>query len=80
MSMFLKFSGLSPRAAASSGNGKSHLVDAGKANGGFVSVQYAGNPSASEPDGGYTGPVLAQRYSILLLLYLIKKSKWYYIA
>lgn len=60
----LKLSGLSPRAAASSGNGNSHLVDAGKANGGFVSVQiqYAGNPSASEPDGGYSGPVLAQRY------------------
>uniref|UniRef100_A0A1J3DDD3 Transmembrane protein n=1 Tax=Noccaea caerulescens TaxID=107243 RepID=A0A1J3DDD3_NOCCA len=58
----LIFQGLSPRAAASSGNGNSHLVDAGKANGGFVSVQiqYAGNPSASEPDGGYTGPVLAQ--------------------
>ncbi|CAA7042963.1 unnamed protein product [Microthlaspi erraticum] len=54
--------GLSPRAA---GNGKPHLVDAGKANGGFVSVQYAGNPSASEPDGGYTGPVLAQSRSIL---------------
>ncbi|CAA7015610.1 unnamed protein product [Microthlaspi erraticum] len=53
----LIFQGLSPRAA---GNGKPHLVDAGKANGGFVSVQYAGNPSASEPDGGYTGPVLAQ--------------------
>lgn len=56
----LKFLGLSPRAAGSSG--KSHLVDAGKANGGFVSVQYAGNPSASEPDGGYTGPVLSQKF------------------
>ncbi|KAF3599727.1 hypothetical protein F2Q69_00037652 [Brassica cretica] len=33
----------------------------GKANGGFVSVQYAGTPSASEPNGGYTGPGLAQR-------------------
>ena len=55
----LKISGLSPRAADSSG--RSPLVDTGKANGGFVSVQYAGTPSASEPDGGYTGPGLAQR-------------------
>ncbi|KAG7577568.1 hypothetical protein ISN45_Aa03g018350 [Arabidopsis thaliana x Arabidopsis arenosa] len=59
----LVFQGLSPRAAGSSG--KSHLVVAGKANGGFVPVQYAGNPSASEPDGGYTGPVLAQRPNLL---------------
>ncbi|XP_010465739.1 PREDICTED: uncharacterized protein LOC104746053 [Camelina sativa] len=58
----LVFQGLSPRSA-----GKPHLVDAGKANGGFVSVQYAGNPSASEPDGGYTGPALAHRYPRSLL-------------
>ncbi|CAH8374432.1 unnamed protein product [Eruca vesicaria subsp. sativa] len=50
----LVLQGLSPRAAASSG--RSPLVD-----GGLVSVQYVGNPSASEPDGGYTGPGLAQR-------------------
>ncbi|ESQ48217.1 hypothetical protein EUTSA_v10021463mg [Eutrema salsugineum] len=60
----LVFQGLSPRAAASSG--KSPLVDAGKASGGFVSVQYAGIPSASEPDGGYTRPGLAQRFPNLL--------------
>ncbi|KAF8095448.1 hypothetical protein N665_0332s0030 [Sinapis alba] len=60
----LVLQGLSPRAAASSG--RSPLVDTGKANGGFVSVQYAGNPSASEPDGGYTGPGLAQRLPNLL--------------
>ena len=50
---FLKYSGFSPRVADSSSTGK--------ANGGFVSVQYAGNPSASEPGGSYTGPVLARR-------------------
>ncbi|KAJ4886780.1 Uncharacterized protein Rs2_26528 [Raphanus sativus] len=55
----LVLQGFPPRAAASSG--RSPLVDTGKANGGFVSVQYAGNPSASEPDGGYTGSGLAQR-------------------
>ncbi|CAN6925704.1 unnamed protein product [Brassica oleracea] len=60
----LVLQGLSPRAAASSG--RSPLVDTGKANGGFVSVQYAGTPSASEPDGGYTGPGLAQRLPNLL--------------
>ncbi|KAL1214430.1 hypothetical protein V5N11_024003 [Cardamine amara subsp. amara] len=59
----LVFQGLSPRASSS---GKSPLVDAGKANGGFVSVQYAGNPSASEPDRGYTGPGLSQRLPTVL--------------
>ncbi|CAH8337707.1 unnamed protein product [Eruca vesicaria subsp. sativa] len=54
----LVFQGLSPRAAVSSGTEKH--------NGGFVSVQYAGNPSASEPDGSYTGPVLARRLPNLL--------------
>ncbi|CAH2053496.1 unnamed protein product [Thlaspi arvense] len=60
----LVFQGLSPRAGSSAG--KSPLVDAGKASGGFVSVQYAGNPSASQPNGGYTGPGLAQRFPNLL--------------
>ncbi|KAJ0238434.1 hypothetical protein HA466_0240730 [Hirschfeldia incana] len=60
----LVLQGLPLRAAGSSG--RSPLVDTGKANGDFVSVQYAGNPSASEPDGGYTGPGLAQRLPNLL--------------
>ncbi|KAG2306055.1 hypothetical protein Bca4012_084881 [Brassica carinata] len=55
----LVFQGLSPRAAASSG--KSTLAD-----GDFVPAQYVGNPSASEPDRGYAGPVLAQRLPNLL--------------
>ncbi|XP_013623175.1 PREDICTED: uncharacterized protein LOC106329127 [Brassica oleracea var. oleracea] len=54
----LVIQGFSPRAADSSSTGK--------ANGGFVSVQYAGNPSASEPGGSYTGPVLARRLPNLL--------------
>lgn len=58
----LVFQGLSPRAAASSG--ESPFV--GKASGGFVPVQYAGNPSASEPGVGYGGPVIAQRMPNLL--------------
>ncbi|CAH8337072.1 unnamed protein product [Eruca vesicaria subsp. sativa] len=53
----LVFQGLSPRASASSGE---------KANVGFVPVQYVGNPSANEPDGGYAGPVIAQRFPNLL--------------
>ncbi|VVA97946.1 unnamed protein product [Arabis nemorensis] len=60
----LIFQGSSPRAAVSSGT--SPLVDAGKANGGFVSVRYAGNPAASEPGRSYTGPVLAQGLPNLL--------------
>ncbi|KAJ4873663.1 Uncharacterized protein Rs2_44618 [Raphanus sativus] len=52
----LIFQGLSPRTAVSSG----------KPNGDFVSVQYAGNPSSSKPDGSYTGPVLARRLPNLL--------------
>ncbi|XP_022570984.2 uncharacterized protein LOC111213501 [Brassica napus] len=58
----LVFQGFSPRAAASSG--ESPFV--GKAGGGFVPVQYAGNPSASEPGVGYGGPVKAQRIPNLL--------------
>ncbi|KAF8094202.1 hypothetical protein N665_0368s0039 [Sinapis alba] len=58
----LVFQGLSPRADVSSG--ESHFV--GKSSDGFVPVQYAGNPSASEPDVGYGGPVIAQRLPNLL--------------
>ncbi|KAF8097342.1 hypothetical protein N665_0290s0001 [Sinapis alba] len=52
----LVFQGLWPRAAVSSG----------KASGGVVSVQYAGNPSASEPGGSYTGSALPRRLPNLL--------------
>nr|VDD46126.1 unnamed protein product [Brassica oleracea] len=58
----LVFQGLSPRAAASSR--ESPFV--GKASGGFVPVQYVGNPSASVPGVGYGGPVIAQRMPNLL--------------
>lgn len=63
MCVFQNISGLSPRAAASSG--ESPLV--GEANGGFVPVRYAGNPSASEPSVGYGGPVRLPKYVVLFL-------------
>ena len=65
---FPKYSGLSPRAAASSG--ESPFV--GKASGGFVPVQYAGNPSASEPGVGYGGPVIAQRMPKYVVLFMYR--------
>ncbi|CAN8259039.1 unnamed protein product [Cochlearia groenlandica] len=52
----LVIQGLSPKASS----GQSHVE---KANVGFGSVQYAGNPYASQPDRGYTEPVLAHRSS-----------------